>query len=102
MVGGHGTDIGLRTGDGDSRSLPEWVSLRPLDADFHVLWTDNNREEGNVSTGEVYVAVKVTGTCEFTAPQEAEEGQRKSGPEHDCINVEGVTGAFGGEAYRRS
>ena len=66
--------------------MPEWVGLRLLDADFHVLWTNNIRGEGNVPTGEVYIAVKLTVTCEFTAPQEAK------GPEHDCINVEGVTG----------
>ena len=64
-----------------------------------MLRADNIREEGKVLTGEVYVAVKLTVICEFTAPQEAEEGQRKSGPEHDCINVEGVTG---GEEFKNA
>ena len=79
--------------------MPEWVGLGLLDADFHVLRTDNIREEGKVLAGEVYIAVKLTVTCEFTAPQEAEEGQRKSGPKHDCINVEGVTG---GEKFKNA
>ena len=57
-----------------------------------MLWTNDVREEGNVPTGEVYVAVKLTVTCEFTAPQEAEEDQRNGGPEHDRINIKGVTG----------
>ena len=59
---------------------------------FHVLRTNDVWEEGNVPTGEVYIAVKVTVTCESTAPQEAEEGQGKSDPEHDRINIKGVTG----------
>ena len=79
--------------------MPEWVGLGLLDADFHVLQTNNIREEGNVPTGEVYVAVKLTITCEFTAPQEAEEGQRKSGPENDCINIDRVTG---GEEFKNA
>ena len=64
-----------------------------------MLWTNNIREEGNVPTGEVYIAVKLTITCEFTAPQEAEEGQRKSGPENDCINIDQVTG---GEEFKNA
>lgn len=72
--------------------MSERVCLGLLDADFHVLRTGDVREEGNVLTGEVYVAVKLTVTCEFTAPQEAEEGQGKGSPEHDRINIEGVTG----------
>ena len=72
--------------------MPERVGLGLLDANFHVLRTDDVWEEGNVPTGEVHVAVKLTVTCEFTAPQEAEEGQRKSSPEHDHINIERVTG----------
>jgi len=57
-----------------------------------MLRTSDVREEGNVLAGEVYVAVKLTVTCEFAAPQEAEECQRKSGPEHYRIDIEGVTG----------
>lgn len=57
-----------------------------------MLWTNDVREEGNVPTGEVHVAVKRNVTCEFTAPQEAEKGQGKSNPEHDRINIKGVTG----------
>ena len=57
-----------------------------------MLRTGDVRQEGNVLTDEVYVVVKLTVTCEFTAPQEAEECQRKSGPEHNRINIEGVTG----------
>ena len=57
-----------------------------------MLRTNDVREEGNVPTGEVYVAVRLTITCEFTAPEETEEGQRICGPEHDHINIKGVTG----------
>ena len=64
-----------------------------------MLRTNNIQEEANVPTGEVYVVVKLTITCEVTAPQEAAEGQRKSGPEHDCINIEGVTG---GEEFKNA
>ena len=35
---------------------------------------------------------QLTVTCEFTAPEEVEESQRKSSPEHDRINIKGVTG----------
>lgn len=66
------------------------VCLNVSVLDF-LMRTDNIREEGKILTGEVYVAVKLTVTCECTAPQEAEEGQRKGGPEHDGINVEAVT-----------
>ena len=48
---------------------------------FHVLWTGDVGEEGNVLKGKVYVAVKLTVTCELTALQEAEVHHRKGGPE---------------------